>query len=86
MKFLGVPVEKMGLVTADVAPHFDATAILQEYTKFVTNDDASAPDKVIETQIEKAPFSDKELDIVFLGTGCSAASSLRNGSLFFIFV
>ena len=73
MKFVGVPLEKMGLHTGDCVPRFDSSAACKEYAKIAdgqtTNSD-SAP----------SGFSEKELEIVFFGTGCSAASSLRNGN------
>jgi hypothetical protein len=73
MKFLGVPLDKMGLFTGDCLSRFDASAACKEYAKIASDGETA--------NAAPAPgFSDKELEIVFFGTGCSAASSLRNGN------
>lgn len=78
MKYLAVPLAKAGIHTAECLPKFDVAAIQKEFTK---KNAPVAPDAGVVEKLQDMKISDKELEIVFFGTGCSAASKHRNGIL-----
>ena len=58
MKFIGVPLERMGIQTGDCLPRFDASAACKEYAKIADGEAA-------QSVLVPPEFSDKELEIVF---------------------
>ncbi len=87
MKFIGVPIEKAGIYTGDCLAPFDAASTLRNFkeqiakmgTTATTTTTETAETNITTTKAQEITFSDKLMEVVFLGTGCSASSPLRNG-------